>query len=177
MKKKHVGKQKYQYIGVQSRSVRIKENDLWGINSFEGDELLSIDYLEVFTLPSGFGLIAARKEGSWSLFDNKGNKISSDTYDHIHPYYGLFSVSKVRIGNKWGLINKYGEKVTPIQYKGIERFGKGLVRRKFDSDVDFVDHDSLLHFNNISTNVGLNALKESKHQSVNTLRKKKIKTS
>jgi len=177
MRKKHVGKQKYQYLGVQSRSIRIKENNLWGINSLEGEELLSIDYLEVFTLPSGFGLIAGRKEGSWSLFDKKGNKINSDTYDYIYPYYGLFSISKVRIGNKWGLINKYGEKVTPIQYKGIERFGKGLVLRKIGSTVDFVDHDSLLHFNNISADLDFIELKEASHKSTIKLRKKKIKTS
>lgn len=177
MKKKNVGKQKYQYLGVQSKSIRIKENNLWGINSLEGEELLSIDYLEVFTLPSGFGLIAARKEGSWSLFDKKGNKINSDTYDYIYPYYGLFSITKVRMGNKWGLINKYGEKVTPIQYKGIERFGKGLILQNFSSIADFVDHDNLLHFNNISASIDINTLKEASHKTSNKQRKKKIKTS
>ncbi|MCP5061719.1 MAG: WG repeat-containing protein [Ignavibacteriae bacterium] len=177
MKKKNTGKQKYQYLGVRSKSIRIKENDLWGINSLEGEELLSIDYLEVFTLPSGFGLIAARKEGSWSLFDKKGNKVNSDTYDYIYPYYGLFSITKVRMGNKWGLINKYGEKVTPIQYKEIERFGKGLVLQTFNSSIDFVDYDNLLHFNNISANIDMNTLKEASHKSATKLRKKKIKTS
>jgi len=163
---------KYQYLGVQSKSVRIKEKGLWGINSLEGEELLPIDYLELFTLPSGFGLIAARKEGSWSLFDSKGNKIGLDSYDYIYPYYGLFSITKVRIGNKWGLINKYGEKVTSIKYKNIERFGKGITLQKFNMCVDFIDYKNVSMLNNLTTTNSLNFIKESAHKPTTKLRKK-----
>ncbi|MEE9429482.1 MAG: WG repeat-containing protein [Melioribacteraceae bacterium] len=177
MNKKNNIKQKYQYIGTHSKIVRLKENNLWGMNSFEGDELLSIDYLEIFTLPSGFGLLAARKEGSWVLFDKKGNRVNSDTYDYIYPYYGLFSITKVRIGNKWGLINKYGEKVTQIKYENIERFGKGIALTKFNSSIDFIELKDFLSLNNMSTNVVLDSIKESSRNSEKKVRKQRTKTS
>ena len=86
-------KPKYQYIGFLPGSVRIKENGFWGINDFEGNEILPSNFIEVFTLSSGFGLIAARDAGFWDIYDYGGNKLNSERFDFVYPYYGLFEYS------------------------------------------------------------------------------------
>ncbi len=169
-------KQKYQYIGVLPKSVRLKENNLWGMNDLEGIEILPPNYLEVFTLPSGFGLIAAREKGSWSLYDYKGNPINDEKYDEIYPYYGLFSIAKVRIGNKWGLVNKYGQSATAVIYKSIDRFGKGLVLKKFDSTIEFIDKLEVAELNNITGQISIKIAKEALKKSKLKVKLKKIKT-
>ncbi len=152
--RKKIGKitPKYQYIGVLKKSVRYKTNNLWGMNSPEGTQILPLNYMEVFTLPSDFGLIAAREKGSWRLFDIKGNLINDEEYDEIYPFYGLFSISKVRIGNNWGLLNKYGQKVTGIKYRLIKKFGKGLLLQpnKINEEVEFMDKITISNLNKIS---------------------------
>ncbi len=169
-------KQKYQYIGVLPKSVRLKENNLWGMNDLEGIEILPPNYLEIFTLPSGFGLIAAREKGSWSLYDYKGNPINDEKYDEIYPYYGLFSISKVRIGKKWGLINKYGQSVTAVVYKSIEKFGKGLLLKKSDNNIEFIDKLEIFELNNITAQISIAIAKEALKKSKLKAKFKKIKT-
>jgi hypothetical protein len=178
MKNKTGGcKQKYQYIGVLPKSVRLKEKNLWGMNDLEGVEILPPNYLEIFTLPSGFGLIAAREKGSWSLFDYKGNPVNNEQYDEIYPYYGLFSISKVRVGKKWGLINKYGQSVTSIVYQTIEKFGKGLLLKRVDANVEYIDLNEIAGLNNISNQVNIKIAKDALRKSQLKVKLKKVKTS
>ena len=177
MKNKTGGcKPKYQYIGVLPKSVRLKENNLWGMNDLEGTEILPSKFLEIFTLPSGFGLVAAREKGTWSLFDYKGNPINDEEYDEIYPYYGLFSISKVRIGKQWGLINKYGQPVTQVIYKEIEKFGKGLLLKKMNTNVEYIDFMEISALNHISSQINLKIAKDALKKSHLKAKLKRIKT-
>jgi len=142
-------KTKYQYVGFLTNSVRIKENGYWGINDFEGNEILPSSFIEVFTLSSGYGLIAARDAGYWVIFDFQGNQVTSERFDYIYPYYGMFGLTKVRIGEKWGMINKYGKLILPIEYKKIEKFGKGLILVKQNSEKEFIEKSELFNLTNI----------------------------
>jgi len=169
-------KPKYQYIGVLPKSVRLKENNLWGMNDLEGTEILPPKFLEIFTLPSGFGLVAAREHGTWSLYDYKGNPINSEKYDEIYPYYGLFSISKVRIGKLWGLINKYGQPVTAVAYKKIEKFGKGISLKRLDADIEYIEYREIFNLNNISKQISIKIAKEALKKSQLKIKQKRIKT-
>jgi hypothetical protein len=144
-------KSKYQYVGFLPGSVRIKENGFWGINDYEGNEILPSNYIEVFTLSSGYGLIAAREAGYWDIYDYYGNKLNSDRFDKIYPYYGFFGLSKVKIGDNWGLLNKYGKIVVPVKYQKIEKFGKGICFYK-SNEVEFIDKKELIKLTSVKNN-------------------------
>ncbi|MCW8848799.1 MAG: WG repeat-containing protein [Melioribacteraceae bacterium] len=138
-------KQKYQYVGFLPNSVRIKEKGFWGFNDFEGNQILPSNFIEVFTLSSGQGLIAARDAGYWDIYDFNGNKINDERYDFIYPYYGLFGMTKVKIGEYWGLINRFGKLVSQVKYKKIEKFGKGLLLYNSDKDLEFIEKSDLMN--------------------------------
>lgn len=142
-------KSKYQYVGFLPKTVRIKENGFWGINDIEGNEILSSNYIEVFTLSSGYGLIAARDAGFWNIYDNYGNKLNSERFDQVYPYYGLFGMTKVKIGEYWGILNKYGHLIIPIEYQKIEKFGKGIVLYKSKKEVRFIERSELIELREI----------------------------
>lgn len=137
-------KQKYQYVGFLPRSVRIKEKGFWGVNDFEGNQILPSNYIEIFTLSSGNGLIAARDAGFWNIYDFNGNKINEEKYDNIYPYYGLFGMTKVKVGKYWGLLNRFGKLVSPIIYTKIEKFGKGLIFHYPDKEIEFIEKSELI---------------------------------
>ena len=139
---------KYQYVGFLPGSVRIKENGFWGMNDYDGNEILPSNFIELFTLSSGYGLIAARDAGAWDIYDFGGNKLNSEKYDNIYPYYGFFGLSKVKIGNKWGLLNKYGKIVIPANYQKIEKFGKGICLHKPNA-IHFIGKQELIKLSSI----------------------------
>lgn len=144
--------QKYQYVGFLPRSVRIKQEGFWGVNDFEGNQILPSNYIEIFTLSSGHGLIAARDDGFWSIYDFNGNKVNEDKFDCIYPYYGLFGMTKVRIGDYWGLINRFGKLITQIKYTKIEKFGKGIIFHSLNKEIEFVEKTELFNMTR-STNL------------------------
>lgn len=151
---------KYQYVGFLPSTVRIKENGFWGINDFEGNEILPSNYIEVYTLSSGYGLIAARDAGFWDIYDFFGNKINNQSYDSLYPYYGLFGMTAVKVGKKWGLTNKFGKLIIPIKYKRIERFGKGLILHAIDAENEFIERDEIINLAAISSIPELKRVKQ-----------------
>ena len=153
-------KNKYQYLGFLPGSVRIKENGFWGMNNFEGNEILPSNFIEVFTLSTGYGLIAARDAGFWDIYDYGGRKINNIRYDCVYPYYGFFGMTKVKKGDKWGLLNKYGKIVIPIEYTKIEKFGKGLCLRK-EAEIEFIDRDELINLTHIKGDLSINRERKS----------------
>ena len=153
-------KAKYQYIGFLPNSVRIKENGYWGINDFDGNEILPSNFIEVFTLSSGYGLIAARDAGYWKIYDFDGNQINSKRFDIIYPYYGMFGMTKVKIKNKWGLVNKFGKLIIPVEYKKIERFGKGLALTQHNSEIEFIEKKDLINLTSIRSSFTLDKVKK-----------------
>ncbi len=148
-------KTKYQYIGILPKTIRIKENDFWGVNDHDGNEILPSTFIEVFTLSSGYGLIAARESGLWGIYDFYGNLVNSEKYDFIYPFYGMFGMSKVKTGNKWGLLNRYGHKIIPLKYREIKKFGKGLALYGFDNSVEFIPKYDLVNLPEIHPILGI----------------------
>ena len=152
---------KYQYVGFLPTSVRIKENGFWGLNDFEGNEILPSNYIEVFTLSSGYGLIAARDAGFWDIYDYDGNKLNSQPYDVLYPYYGFFGMTKIKIGDKWGVINKFGRTILPVEYKKIEKFGRGMTFHTFSGEIKFIDRDELIHLTEATSTPKIDIVKQS----------------
>lgn len=138
-------KQKYQYVGFLPKSVRIKQDGFWGVNDFEGNQILPSNFIEIFTLSTGHGLIAARDGGFWNIYDFNGIKLNEDKYDYIYPYYGLFGITKVRIGDLWGLINCFGKMITPIKYTKIEKFGQGIIFHNVNKEIVFIEKSELFN--------------------------------
>lgn len=168
---------KYQYIGFLPKTVRIKENNLWRMNRIDGEEIIPLKYLEVFTLSSAFGLIAARENGKWKLFDLSGNLVNQENYDFVYSYYGLFGISKVKIGNKWGLINKFGKRVTPITYAKIEKFAKGLALHYEDTKINFMSQNHLKKLNENKIDIKFSYPKDQQKSYIMNIHPIKIKTS
>jgi len=166
---------KYQYIGFLPNSVRIKENGYWGMNDFDGNEILPSNFIEIFTLSSGYGLIAARDGGSWSIYDFGGNQINSKHFDLIYPYYGMFGMTKVKIGEKWGMMNKFGKLIIPIEYEKIEKFGKGLLLYNNSSDKEFIEKKDLWKLTSIKDSIIPSQIKKSVSKSRTSLKIKQKK--
>ncbi len=157
-------KAKYQYIGFLPNSVRIKENGYWGVNDFDGNEILPSNFIEIFTLSSGYGLIAARDAGYWKIYDFEGNQINSKHFDFVYPYYGMFGITKVKIGNKWGLVNKFGKLIIPVEYKKIERFGRGLKLQYHNSKIEFIEKKDLIKLTSIKSSFSPAKVKKPIHK-------------
>jgi hypothetical protein len=153
-------KNKYQYIGILSKSVRLKENERWGMNDLDGNEILSSQYNEIFTLSSGIGLIAAREGSFWKIYNFSGEIINSEKYDFLYPYYGLFGITKIKKGNSYGLLNKKGRKILPTIYKKIEKFGSGIILHNFDSSKEFIERKQLMNLPEFTNESNLELIKE-----------------
>jgi len=175
MRKLNNVSQRYQYIGFLSKSIRIKENGFWGMNDFDGNTILPSNYIEVFTLSSGYGLIAARDAGSWGIYDYFGNKLNSERIDSLYSYYGLFGMTKIKIGSKWGVINKYGKIIVPVKYIKIERFGKGIVLHKSSSTIDFLERSELIKLTKVNKIPNVSKVKKSLSKKIINLPRKKEK--
>lgn len=134
---------KYQYIGFLPSTVRIKENGYWGINDYDGNEILPSNFIEVFTLSSGYGLIAAREAGFYNIYDLRGTKLNSQPFEDLYQYYGMFGITKVKLKGKWGILNKFGELVIKPEYEKIEQFGKGIFLLKDNGTTEFYDRFQL----------------------------------
>jgi hypothetical protein len=129
----------------------------------------------VFTLSSGYGLIAARDAGSWDIYDYQGNKLNSERLDALYPYYGLFGMTKIKIGNNWGMINKYGRIIIPVEYRKIDKFGKGMVLQNYNSEIEFIERKDLIKLNEVENKPIFNSVKKPLSKRVITLAKKKSK--
>lgn len=141
---KYDSRNKYQYIGFLPNSVRIKERGLWGMNDLDGNEILTSQFMEVFTLSAGNRLIAAREGSFWQIFNLKGDPINNEKYDSLYPFYGMFGMTKIQKNGKYGLLNKMGKIIIPTAYKKIEKFGKGIVLHNFDLSTEFITRKELL---------------------------------
>ncbi|MFP4089564.1 MAG: WG repeat-containing protein [Cyclobacteriaceae bacterium] len=85
-------------------------------------------------------ILAARMIGeenaSWSLFNNKGEKLSSYAYQDMKPSSeGLFPVKRK---NYWGYINQKGEEAIPCQYLSVSPFSQGR------ASVHFIDGQGII---------------------------------
>jgi len=169
-------KEKYEYVGFLPGSVRIKENGYWGLNDYDGNEIIPSSYIEVFTLSSGYGLIAARSAGFWDIYDFSGNKINSQSYNFIYPYYGMFGMSKIKIGKFWGLLNKYGKVIIPAKYIKIEKFGRGLLLYKSKKDIEFIERTELIKLTEQHDKTFFIRRKDPMRKKVYNLTAKKIKS-
>ena len=168
--------QKYQYIGFLPNSIRIKENGFWGLNDYEGNSILPSNYIEVFTLASGYGLIAARGAGYWDIFDYHGNKLNSERIDSIYPYYGMFGMTKIRVGEKWGMINKFGRIIIPIEYCKIDKFGKGVILKKNELDIEFIERKDLIKLTVVNNKPLYEKVTKPTHKKMINISKMKAKT-
>lgn len=168
--------QKYQYIGFLPNSVRIKENGFWGMNDYNGEVILPSNYIEVFTLSSGYGLIAARDAGFWDIYDYNGNKLNSDKIDDIYPYYGMFGMTKIKIGQRWGMLNKFGKIIIPANYKKIDKFGKGIKLERENSDIEFIERKELIKLTETHSLPAYKKVKKPIPKSITGLSKYKSKT-
>ncbi len=132
---------KYQYFGVSPQRIRIKKNNFWGVKDKSGKIILQPKFEEIFSLSTGYGLIAAKNNENWNIFNSRGIPISTEHYKTIYPYYGIFGITKVQKGNNWGIIDKFGNLIFPIAYKSIKVFGKGLILKNYDNSVEFIDRE------------------------------------
>ena len=106
----------------------------------------------------GNGIAAVKEKDKWHLIDEKGKKVTDDTFEDARPFNGE-GYAAVRIDGKWGFIDKDGKVVIKPEYVEARSFSNGFaaVRRatgwgfinedndvviecKFDDAKDFNDH-------------------------------------
>lgn len=70
------------------------------------------------------GIIKAKKDSYWYIFDNDGHPLSEEKYTEIQHFYGDIAIAKKRIGfkNVYGFLTSSGKELCKFKYDDAERF-------------------------------------------------------
>ena len=107
----------------------VSKNSKQGVFSFEGKEILKLDYDSIIC---SNGRISAKKNNETEYYNNKGEKQESTFKNIIATSNEDYSIT-IDKDDKFGVINKNGQKVIENQYSNIEyAFGKYFIATQND---------------------------------------------
>lgn len=121
----------YQFAGRFANGVApVKTDKGWFLIDTEGKQI-SDAYFEDIKISqsndcSQSGIIIAKTDGKYNLYDCKLKKISDYSFDNSDSFINENELLAVEKGGKWGFINTSGEVVIEPQYECAKSFSNGL---------------------------------------------------
>lgn len=121
--------------------VKVRNNQLWGLQTTAGKELLPAIYEKIFYVRR-FHSYIIRKDKKYGLFDPVRAVLTDLKYQHISPhthFEGMNDGYEVKTEKGLGWIDLNGKVLIPPQYY---RF-KGILERFFQASTDYHNHYDL----------------------------------
>lgn len=119
----------------------IFDGSTWGIYTLDG-ELKYGGYEDVSTLANG--VIAVQQNGKWTLLDNDGNQLISESFDNIKQDEKGIVYRNSRLfveqGGKYYMMDKEGNKIVDTAFQDVKIFnGDGYAAVKIKGKWGFID--------------------------------------
>ena len=156
-------------LTYDTNALKVSKNGKYGLINFNGKELLTCEYDNIYPLKRVKNSIVTLKDGKYGLVDNSGNIIIDNTYSEITPLTNKYEdgyVVKDENGN-YGLINYNKKQVLECKYsqilnvcgndlyvvresgslKIIDSNGETKLQDKFDT-VESIDGNNIIITNN-----------------------------
>lgn len=140
----------YRYAGCffDGKAAVMTDEGKWSLIEQNGNVVKDSEFADIKLDISGAWInegvmIAARKSGSYSLFDSSLEQIGKDTYEDadIPTEYGIYAVKQ---SGKWGYVNQKGEMTIEPQYQQAKSFRNGLAAVCEKGKWGFIRTDAVL---------------------------------
>lgn len=106
---------------VYHGKVPYQRNGKWGLRYVAGGELLAPEY-EALEFVGDYTLLA-KKNGAYSLIDDKGNRLKDlSAYSEIINYTGILDRDRLMVQKNglWGMVDVQGKEILPCIYTSLE---------------------------------------------------------
>jgi len=102
-------------------SIIVKKGELYGIYDFNGEELIPVEYNNIFLISNGY---ICRKGKYYGVIDKSNNIVVDFEYSNIEERNN--DVLECEQGNKCGLLTLTGEVILPCEYDKIQHLVNDL---------------------------------------------------
>lgn len=113
----------------------------WKLINSEGKAIIDTVFEDVilneFDECAPKGMIFAKSEGKYRLYNMKGEQVGDFTCDDAKPF--IESVSAFCVDGKWGFVNAQGQVVIEPQYEDAKAFSMGIAAVKVNGSWDFIN--------------------------------------
>lgn len=114
--------------------VLVQQGKVYGLFNREGKELLSPQLEKI--APLGENIFGGKNQGTWSFYNQRGQKLFGE-YEEVGTFVnGLAPVKKNKL---WGFVDKTGKLVVDYQYKEVHNFSDGLAAVKRTNYWNYID--------------------------------------
>ena len=122
----------------------VKKGEKWALinTSFEQITDYKFDdiYIDDFNTCISNGVVIAKENGKYGLYDATGASLSEARYDEIYPFVSE-EYAAARVGDLWGFIDKTGQMVMEPKYEGAKSFCIGLAPIKTGDYWGYINTD------------------------------------
>lgn len=133
---------KYCQIEQDEKYLKVRSGKKWGYYDAYGNEILGINYDEVFPYVSNEKRRFVLKiYDKWGITDENTNEIIPFIYDEIIQYKKEIIGAKIK--NKWGVLNQNGDKIIDFIYDDIKIYDRKLIAVKIDGKWGGIDLNGL----------------------------------
>ncbi len=88
------------------------------------------------------GVVFAKKDGKYYMYDGTGNQIGTNGFDAAYPFAGNYPAA-VKIGEKWGFVDAQGNMVIEPEYDAAKSFNIGLGAVCKDGVWGYISEDNI----------------------------------
>ena len=118
----------YDYAGsFAKKAAAVQQSGKWAVINTSFEKITEFIFDEIvmdeYSYCSKYGVFFAKQNGSYALYDLKGNKLSQD-FDEVRPFVSD-QPAAVKVGGKWGFVSKEGKMVVEPAYDGADSFAFG----------------------------------------------------
>lgn len=121
----------YDYAGRFANGIApVKNGESWFLIGTDGKQIGNMSFEDIKLSQTKdcaqSGLIFAKTNGRYYLYDGTLSKLSDTAFDDADTFIHSGEYAAVKIGDKWGFINASGEMVIDAQYEEARSFSNGL---------------------------------------------------
>lgn len=138
---------KYDYAGRFANGVApVRNGDEWSLIGTDGKQITKKTFEDIKLSQSQdcsqSGLIFAKTDGKYYLYDCGLNKICNTGFDDVDVFIHSKEYAAVKIGDEWGFIDAKGKTVIKPQYEEARSFSYGLAGVKDGDYWSFINVDN-----------------------------------
>lgn len=122
---------KYDFAGRFANGVApVRNGDKWSLIGTDGQQITDLTFEDIKLSQtndcSQSGLIFAKSNGEYHLYDCSLNKVSDLAFEDADVFTNKGQMAAVKMNGKWGYVNAKGELMIEAQYEDAKSFSNGL---------------------------------------------------
>lgn len=134
----------FEYAGRFANGVApVKSSEGWYVIGTDGKQIGDLVFEDIIISQtndcSQSGIIIAKTNGKYKLYDCGLNKVSDIELDNAEVFLKSNELAAFEIGGKWGFINSKGEIIIEAQYDQARSFSNGLAGVRTGESWSFIN--------------------------------------